>query len=228
MGGNSSTVASVGSITCGPPHANNHEARDDRADSRSLEEVPSREAASSYSSLSTLATGSFPPKTITVHRGAADKKKKKNQPQPFAQLVYDQKKETIVTMMETSLNDASARRWTTPEEFPSLHQHYHGQSASPSATKSVGTISALTMPDGLSEDDDSKSGKSPILLGEELDLYLLHDHEAYQSEAKSCTHGLQKLLRSRMLRMKRRRKTSPQSSCAETESKSCTYKLIGN
>jgi hypothetical protein len=116
-------------------------------------------------------------------------------------------------MMEVSVDGRSkaAKRvpfnTMTPEAFPPLCQ------ATGSPSQSSCTISTITSPDGLissDDDEDYYSNFDPILLGEDLHIYLLQDHLGIGATCHQvdlgCSDVFQKLIeaRSKMIRSLKR------------------------
>jgi hypothetical protein len=117
---------------------------------------------------------------------------------PFAQLCYDQRQGTIVTMLEVTADGKrkQSRRmpWMTPEVFPSI---LASTPSSNDSSTSGGTVSTLTRVEGLDSfdvDSGSGSGMDPILLGDEgLSLYLLHESREPTVTGVGCSQVMQKL-----------------------------------
>ena len=156
----------------------------------------------------------LPPKTIFLKHG--------NQREPkvgYVQLCYDHQQETIIPMMEVSFDGRNKRgkipfALMTPDDLPTLSQLSRAAS---SPTKSLGTvISSLTIPDSLINTDEEEvnfdSGFDPVILGEELNMYLLHDEDSesgYNDTAEvavGCSDAIQKLVFRSVLRLKRKRR----------------------
>jgi hypothetical protein len=166
----------------------------------------SREALDEiFSKSSVTQDSSLPPRTIILQRA---RKRESHRDEPsigYVQLCYDQRQETIIPMMEVSADgrSKSGRRttWMTPAAFPPLSR------AVSSPTHSSGTVSTLTAPEGLhmSDDEEEDSNFDPIVVGEELHMYLLaespYDHH---TRTVGCSDTLQKFMKSKLLHLKRK------------------------
>ena len=138
----------------------------------------------------------FPIKTISLQRedrGAIF---------GYVQLCYDQRQETIIPMLEVSGQRRGKRiSWMTPDAFPPLSR------ATISPTHSLGTISTLTAPEGLlySSDEEEDSNFEPIVLGEDLQMYLLNESTyPHHTRTVGCSDVFRKL--PKMFRFKRTRR----------------------
>jgi hypothetical protein len=160
-----------------------------------------------FSKSSVTHDSSLPPKTIILQRA---RKRSSHRDEPtigFVQLCYDQRQQTIIPMMEVNTDgrSKSGRRttWMTPAAFPPLSR------AVSSPAHSSGTISTLTAPEGLhmSDDEAEDSNLDPIVLGEELNMYLLAESPyGHHARTVGCSDTLQKYMKSKIFHLKRKRR----------------------
>lgn len=153
------------------------------------------------------AIGNYPPKSIMLRRDGGECAPILG----YVQLGFEQRQDRIVPSFLTSGGDLRNRRisGTTPALFP------HLTSATTSPARSTGTISTLTVPEGLlySSDEDDYSNVNPVVLGDDLRMCLLTDSmTSHKSRTTACAgvfHKLPKLLRPRRRTIHGRTKKEP-------------------
>lgn len=178
-----------------------------------------------FSKSSASDDGSFPPRTIILERRGRRRRNKNDEPSiGYVQLCYDQRQETIVPMMEMSTDghSKSGRRtaWMTPDEFPPLAR------ATTSPTHSAGTFSTLTAPDGLlSDEEEEDSDFNPVVLGEELHMYLLAEStHVHHTRTVGCSEALHKAMKYKLLRLKRKKRYPDRSDDKKPSKRFAAYR----
>lgn len=175
----------------------------------------------------------FPPKTITL--------KNDQSPSPpdrhlsYVQLCYDKHQEAIVPVLDISFGGKKRGKipysMATPASFPTLSELSRANDNSSSPTRSSATsVSSLTVPDGLvnlpfEQEEIYESDFDPLVLGEDLNIYLLHEHNNGNSQvAVRCSDVLQKILSRPTFPVKRKKKEADFNT--KIDFMKCSYKTL--
>eukprot|EP00543_Licmophora_paradoxa_P003831 CAMPEP_0202443356 /NCGR_PEP_ID=MMETSP1360-20130828/2652_1 /ASSEMBLY_ACC=CAM_ASM_000848 /TAXON_ID=515479 /ORGANISM="Licmophora paradoxa, Strain CCMP2313" /LENGTH=228 /DNA_ID=CAMNT_0049059029 /DNA_START=143 /DNA_END=826 /DNA_ORIENTATION=+ len=152
-----------------------------------------------------------PPTTIALENRGTKRQfsRETTQSLPYAQLCYDMKKEEVVPVLEASNESRSYidQRVSAinPTHFPPLYR----ATDSPCSE----TVSTLTVSDEepISSSEHDPGSDGPILrLGEDLNTYLLLEFRSPHPRNNGYTKAFQRLVRSNVRRLKRKRKANIQ------------------